>query len=85
MDVTKEEFRLIWHLEHGNVRVEMLAHYLKISESEVMHMFQKLEQEGWIEVAMTTDAHGKSEINYALPTEKARPLFEKHSAWAPEE
>jgi Mn-dependent DtxR family transcriptional regulator len=83
--ISKEEFQLIWHLEHGNVRVEMLAHFLKKKEEEVLTMLKKLQQEGYIDVAMTTNLEGKEEINYALPTDKARPLFTEHKEWEPED
>ncbi len=83
--VSKEEFQIIWHLDNGNVRVDMIAHYMNMTEEQVLATLKKLEAEGLIQIAMTTDAAGKTEINYALPTDKARPLFEEHKEWQPED
>lgn len=83
--VSKEEFQIIWHLDNGNVRVDMIAHYMGMTEKQVFDILRKLESEGYVNIVMTTSPEGTLEINYALPNEKARPLFEQHTDWQPED
>lgn len=77
VDLTKEEFQILWLVEEGNGAPEGIVSFLEYSFEDVRNAFRMLEKYGLITIRKEDDAW------MAKTTDKARELYAQYEHWIP--
>lgn len=77
VELTKEEFEILWHIEEGNNVPEGLAAFLDYSLEDIKNTFVFLQKYGLIKLETSQD------LWTASTTEKARELYAQYEHWIP--
>jgi len=84
MDLTKEEFRVLWQLEEGSNFIEEIEQFTEIPEDKIKKILIKFKEIGLIKINKKYDEHYKKENWFStLEREKSKPLYEKYKGWIP--
>lgn len=84
MELTKEEFQVLWQVEEGNGSSDAIISFTNLSVTMVKKILKKLERLRLVELKIKHDVRCKEEFWDAKTTENAKPLFEKYKNWIPE-
>ena len=77
VDLTKEEFQILWLVEEGNGIPEGIVSFLDFSLEDVKHTLLFLEKHGLITV------HTEGDFWQAKTTLKAQELYAQYEHWIP--
>ena len=77
VDLTREEFQILWLVEEGNGIPEGIVSFLEYSLTDVRDTFRMLEKYGLIQIKKQED------FWEAKTTDKARELYAQYERWIP--
>jgi len=77
MELTKEEFQILWLVEEGNGNPEGIVSFLGFAEEDVKHALRTLQRHGLIELQESAGMWS------ATTTEKAKDLYAQFEHWIP--
>jgi len=77
VDLTREEFQILWFVEEGNGIPEGIVSFSEYSLEDIRNTFRMLEKNGLIQVK-------KQEGSWeAKTTDKAKELYAQYEHWIP--
>lgn len=77
VELTREEFEILWYIEEGNAIPEGLASFLDYSLEDIKNTFVFLHKYGLIELNTSGDLWNAS------TTEKAKDMYSQYEHWIP--
>ena len=83
MELSKEEFDVLWAIEDGAGTLEQAFVSTCMDLEEIKKIFEKLETLEIITITKTFDSYYNKEFWTAQSTEKAKDIFKKYQAWIP--
>ena len=75
VELTKEEFQVLWQIEEGNVMPEGVESFLDFSLEDIKNVFVFLHKHGLIHLETSGD-YWKAQT-----TEKARGMYAQYEHW----